>query len=486
MSDYNFDDQMVPFSFFHSVIEMLPIAIDIINEEQTSVLSNSLFAEMFAWNDKYPFTEEIYQAFLFKTAINTDEYKCKTISGDERTVHLIVEPLFDQADVIGAVIIARDITNIVNYQQEYTKLENTVTELKNLLAEKQELLLKIESHSTSSQELSSGHTIDDKNLKEEIDYTSRDNNTWLAIRELRNSIKANHPVYLYGDIGLEKRAMVKQILQAMRIRTISWIDLKANKQLSQLRSDMEVSKSFVVVDVKHKQLLQPTIDMLAGLSHNANKNWLIIGDAPIKTLNNNIDIIRIPSLKERKSDILLLVDKLLPEGIELDDEVKRKFIQYQWPKNIRELRSVLIYADSMRAPHEPSITIDHLDGMKLTLSKAMKLESNIEDSSTKTKFETKSTEATSNVETSSTGTIIKKATSDMNALDLLLQSMDKSNQSMPDIFEKIERIYIEKVFQKSDYNITHTANKLGIKRQALQYKLKKYNLAPDEAPEKLN
>lgn len=63
--------------------------------------------------------------------------------------------------------------------------------------------------------------------------------------------------------------------------------------------------------------------------------------------------------------------------------------------------------------------------------------------------------------------------------------MNKSDQSLPEYFDNIEKKLIEETLIEMAYNITHTAKKLGIKRQALQYKIKKYNLVPEDYLEEM-
>lgn len=48
--------------------------------------------------------------------------------------------------------------------------------------------------------------------------------------------------------------------------------------------------------------------------------------------------------------------------------------------------------------------------------------------------------------------------------------------SLPAILENIERDIICKELLKNDWNISKTSRELGIMRQALQYKIKKYKI----------
>ncbi len=47
------------------------------------------------------------------------------------------------------------------------------------------------------------------------------------------------------------------------------------------------------------------------------------------------------------------------------------------------------------------------------------------------------------------------------------------DRTLPEYLDNIERGIIYKALKDNDYNISQTAKELGVKRQTLQYKLKK-------------
>lgn len=61
----------------------------------------------------------------------------------------------------------------------------------------------------------------------------------------------------------------------------------------------------------------------------------------------NVLPINIPALKDRKEDILMLLQSFISNKRELSDEVKNILNKYSWPGNIRELRNVALYIDTM-------------------------------------------------------------------------------------------------------------------------------------------
>ncbi|MCC3868701.1 sigma-54 interaction domain-containing protein [Terrisporobacter mayombei] len=72
----------------------------------------------------------------------------------------------------------------------------------------------------------------------------------------------------------------------------------------------------------------------------------------------NVLPINIPALKDRKEDILMLLQSFIPNKRELSDEVKNILNKYDWPGNIRELRNVALYIDTMVENNK--VTIENL------------------------------------------------------------------------------------------------------------------------------
>ena len=72
----------------------------------------------------------------------------------------------------------------------------------------------------------------------------------------------------------------------------------------------------------------------------------------------NVLPINIPALKDRKEDILMLLQSFISNKRELSDEVKNILNKYNWPGNIRELRNVALYIDTMVENNK--VTIENL------------------------------------------------------------------------------------------------------------------------------
>jgi arginine utilization regulatory protein len=156
-----------------------------------------------------------------------------------------------------------------------------------------------------------------------------------------------------------------------------------------------------------------------------------------KDLYYRLSVLRIdvPPLRERKEDIELLVkyfinhyNSLLSKNIKvLSKDMMKRFLEYGWPGNIRELKNTLEAAMNM---------VD--DGETLT----------------KEFFENKIA-----------------LVGDLNS-----DSKFSGDMSLSEYLEEIEKAIIFKSYIKNGENITRTAEELKISRQNLQYKIKKYKL----------
>jgi DNA-binding NtrC family response regulator len=138
----------------------------------------------------------------------------------------------------------------------------------------------------------------------------------------------------------------------------------------------------------------------------------------------NVVSIQLPPLRERKDDVPLLavhfINKYNVEFNKKFDRVDRKamdfMIDYHWPGNVRELENVIERA--LVIDHGPEVQVKHLPFC--------------------------------NVESPLT--------------------------EEPQSLQEVERIHIEKMLQKNDWNIAKTARLLNIDRSTLHKKIKKFGL----------
>ena len=152
-------------------------------------------------------------------------------------------------------------------------------------------------------------------------------------------------------------------------------------------------------------------------------------------------VIKVPPLRERIDDLRELIDYFLSELSRkfpkpvpsVSEEVFSLLSQYNWPGNIRELKNVMEFAINFSLG--PRIEINHLPGYIQSRLQYIQVPDPEED----------------------------------------LSFPYAAQQNLTDLVNTYERDLIEQALRRSKYNITKTADSLGLSRQALQYKLRKYH-----------
>ena len=144
----------------------------------------------------------------------------------------------------------------------------------------------------------------------------------------------------------------------------------------------------------------------------------------------NVVPIRLPALRERKDDIPLLIQHFLRElgggHIKISSEVYDQLQMYDWPGNVRELQNIIEQTFVLRQ-HDDQIELDDIPDF-----------------------------------------IVNKN------LASSKQFMDIPPQGIK--LDDIERDLIQLALKKTNDNQNQAAKLLGITRQTLIYRMKKYNI----------
>ncbi len=148
----------------------------------------------------------------------------------------------------------------------------------------------------------------------------------------------------------------------------------------------------------------------------------------------NVVTLRIPPLKDRKEDIPLLIEKFLEKRIKgkaqkrLSDEALQVLLQYDWPGNVREMEHVI--EGAVILSHDEIITARDLT---LTASAGMQKSKPV-------------------------------------------PVLQKEGEYLS--LETMEKMQIELVLQKNNYNRSKSAEMLGITPKTLYLKIKRYGISP--------
>jgi arginine utilization regulatory protein len=187
-----------------------------------------------------------------------------------------------------------------------------------------------------------------------------------------------------------------------------------------------------------------------------------INEDPIDAVTNNhmrkdlyyrlgVVTVFIPPLRERKEDIPLLAQLFIKKYNDhfqmnvkgLSEEVQASFQEYDWHGNVRELEHLIEAAMNIMMDEEEIIGYSHLPYQY------------------RSKLHVKERNTTSV------------------SVDMFLKEGTDKTASLKDQMEFFEKSYIEHVWKNNDFNISRTADVLGLSRQSLQYRIKKLKIKQD-------
>ena len=155
----------------------------------------------------------------------------------------------------------------------------------------------------------------------------------------------------------------------------------------------------------------------------------------------------VPPLRDRKEDIPLLVQHFIEKYNQrfqmnvkgLSEEVTRSFMEYDWLGNVRELEHIIEAAMNIIMDEE-EIQYSHLP------------------------FQYRSKMQ------------MKEMMIPLSTVDHFIKESNDVTVPLKDQMELFERSYIEHILKKNDFNISKSANLLGLSRQSLQYRMKKLHI----------
>ncbi|MCX7694259.1 MAG: sigma 54-interacting transcriptional regulator [Caloramator sp.] len=361
--------------------------------------------------------------------------------GEKITTLNTTLPVLNGEKIIGAIEISRDLTSVKKMTDEILKLKNELITRK-----------------------------DGKNVERRL-YTFMDiigeSSEMLYIKNI--AIKASNsssPVFIYGETGVGKELFVQAIHSASRRKNGPFIaqncaavpetllegilfgTVRGSFTGSEDRPGLleladggtlyldELNSMPPTLQAKLLRVLQDglvrrigdikekKVDVRFIASTNINpeeclKRGLIRRDLYYRL---NVISINIPELKDRKTDIPLLVNFFIEKyknrfgknKIQITEEALDCLINYSWPGNVRELEHIIERILNLK--DDDTITID----------------------------------------------------------DLPDQIKECSNISLEESIERYEKKLIEDALKLSDNNVSLAAKRLKIPRQTLQYKIKKY------------
>lgn len=447
-------------SILENLINNLKEGIHVVDSKGKTIYYNNAMATMEGLKREDVLGKKVYEylkgmegtSTLMNALNNNEEFKDvvqqysnnhgKNITSINTTVPVVIG-----GKTVAAIEIARDMTQLKKLNEKICMLENAIKEKENNYTFKDiignspkirnEINKAVKASLSNSSVLIYGETGSGKELfAQSIHYN--------GIRKDKPFIPINCAAIpsallegmLFGTVkgGFTGAENKKGLFEEAHRGTVLLDEINSMEPYLQSKL-LRVLQDGYIRPVGSNKIIDIDVRVIATL--NEEPEMLIREGKLRKDFYYRLSVMRIdvPSLRERKEDIKEITENfishyntLLSKNIKgLSEEVWKKFYEYNWPGNIRELKNTIESAMNM---------VD--DGEVLT----------------KEFFENKITMVG----------------------DLNNDSKFTGDLSLNHHLEEVEKAIITKIYKKNGENITRTAEELKISRQNLQYKLKKYNL----------
>jgi len=449
---------------FQKIIEEVDVGIHVVDETGKTIIYNHKMMEIESMDKKDVLDKNLLDVFYFheeqgSTLVKALQHGTETKNvkqtyfnnkGQEITTINHTFPVIKKGNIIGAVEIAKDVTKLERLIREKRSTEkNSPISFEHIIGNSLTISETIDQAKRATRTTSSvlivGETGTGKELfAQSIHYnSSRANGPFISqnCAAIPDSLIES---ILFGTkrgafTGAIERPGLFEQAEGGTILLDELNSLSPHLQAKLLRVIQE-KKVRRVGDTKDKP-----IDVRIIATINEDPIEAIQEGRLRKDLYYRLGVVTlfIPPLRERKEDISLLLEHFIKKYNDLfqmsvknaSPSVLDAFLNYNWPGNVRELEH-MIEGTMNFITDESEIQFHHLP-LQFRRKSSIYIEQN---------------EVHSNREDST---------------EIL---------PLQDQVERFEKYYIEKALQNNHYNISKTAKILGLKRQSLQYRIKKYKI----------
>ncbi|MBZ2173688.1 sigma 54-interacting transcriptional regulator [Schnuerera sp. xch1] len=467
-----------------NILHYTDIGIHVINKDKKTIVYNEAMARLEGLDIEHVLNRDLLEVFpslnedtstLIKVLMTKQQIIDETQSYINSKGKKIISinstiPLFLNGEVVGALEIAKDITNLKNLSDKLVDLQKNIKILNN-------------------NDKISNNRINKYTFK---DIIGKDEKIINAIQIARRAANSPSSVLIYGETGTGKELFAQSIHYSGKRSNKHFIAQNCASIPESLLEGIlfgtekggftgAIAREGIFEQANGGTLL---LDEINSMSYGLQAKLLRVlqegyirriggikdipidvkiiattNEEPTKSIENgtlrkdlffrlNVIYIKIPPLRERKKDILVLskylinkYNRILGRDIAgIDDDVLEAFYNYSWYGNVRELENCIEAA------------MNYAPGNRRFLQKEDFISS-------------------SNIFTNSN--IFENPIIQDNEGDLDFKSR---NKSLPLYLQNIEKKIIMRSLEENKFNITKAAKKLGIKRQTLQHKVKKYSL----------
>jgi arginine utilization regulatory protein len=466
-----FKDLLIKNKIYQQVVDEIDIGIHVVNADGKTIIYNKKMKEIESMEMEDVLDKNLLDVFSFGQ--NSDSTllealrKGKSIQnakqtyynnkGQEITTINNTFPIIDNEVQIGAVEIARDVTKYERLLREnLLKQGNTRFTFESIIGNSDKIQEVIAASKRATRTNSSILIIGETGTGKELFAQSIHNGSNRSNKPFISQNCAALPDSLIEGIlfGTKKGAFTGSIERpglfeeadggTLLLDEINSLNPSLQAKLLRVLQEKVVRR---VGDTKDRE-----VDVRIIATINEDPIDAISKERLRKDLYYRLSVVTlfIPPLKERKQDINELVQFFIDKYNHLfamnvksiSEEVLQMFMEYEWPGNVRELEHIIEGSMNLME-HEEIITYSYLPIQFRN----------------KPQFQ-------------------QELSTTPNDLNLMLQK-EKNIRPFEEYMEEAETYYLKRVLQHHNFNITKAAEALGMSRQNLQYRIKKWKIAKE-------
>jgi arginine utilization regulatory protein len=467
----DFKDLLIKNKIYQQVVDEIDIGIHVVNADGKTIIYNKKMKEIESMEMEDVLDKNLLDVFSFGQ--NSDSTllealrKGKSIQnakqtyynnkGQEITTINNTFPIIDNEVQIGAVEIARDVTKYERLLREnLLKQGNTRFTFESIIGNSDKIQEVIDASKRATRTNSSILIIGETGTGKELFAQSIHNGSNRSNKPFISQNCAALPDSLIEGIlfGTKKGAFTGSIERpglfeeadggTLLLDEINSLNPSLQAKLLRVLQEKVVRR---VGDTKDRK-----VDVRIIATINEDPIDAISKERLRKDLYYRLSVVTlfIPPLKERKQDINELVQFFIDKYNHLfamniksiSEEVLQMFREYEWPGNVRELEHIIEGSMNLME-HEEIITYSYLPIQFRN----------------KPQFQ-------------------QELSTTPNDLNLMLQK-EKNIRPFEEYMEEAETYYLKRVLQHYNFNITKAAEALGMSRQNLQYRIKKWKITKE-------
>ncbi|MET3196786.1 sigma 54-interacting transcriptional regulator [Gottfriedia sp. OAE603] len=466
------DPNLVVDELLQLILEEIDIGIHVVNHEGKTIVYNRKMMEIEMMNEEDVLHKNLLDVFTFQNnqsstlleALQKGKIR-KNIKqsyfnnrGKEVTTINDTYPIMKDNKIVGAIEMVRDVTELKQSVQDgIMQNRNTRYTFEQLIGESPSFKLIIDDAKRSARTSSSVLLIGETGTGKELFAQSIHNASHRSTKPFISQNCAALPETLIESIlfGTKKGAFTGAIDKPGLFEEANGGTLLLD-EINSLSPNLQAKLLRVLQDRKVRRIGDMTekeLDVRIIATINEDPIEAIANNHLRKDLYYRLSVVSLflPPLRERKEDILLLANFFIQKYnrlfghtvTKLDDHVAQFFLQHNWPGNIRELEHMIEGAMNL-VEDETTITSFHLP----------------------TRFFNEVSSMNNNLTKPMDTLQVKKTNNENkdNHFNLKSTLLDKEKQ------------HILTVLSEQNGNITKAAKILGISRQNLQYRIRKFNI----------